>query len=276
MLLADRDEWMRRTGPLYPGLVALCALTRVPWPSGLTPSRDDFTRAAKWFPAVGAAIGLSLMMVCEFLLWMEFAPSLVAMFAIGACVAATGPGRLRGAVATIQRMSPGAAPVDDSLSLAGVLTVVGLLAVQFGSLLATSTDEWGITLFVSEVMSYWCVLFLLHIDGDSPTSRADGPRPARSVDRPHFAVGAVSLPALGFGSAVAGAVALLGLAFAGAVAILSVILVALAAFALGVLLRRRFGRLSDESLATVACLCGLLVFLAFSVAHPATMSPWIQ
>ena len=273
MLVADRDEWMRRTGPLYPGLVALCALTPVPWPRGLSPSREDLTRAAKWFPAVGATVGLVLVIVCELLLWMGFMPSLVAIIAIGTGVAVTGPGRLRGAVTTIERVTPGAPPpVGDGLSATGALTLIGLLAIELGGLLATDIDSWGITLFASEVMAYWCVLLLLHIAGDSPASGVDAPSP--TADRPHFAVGAVSLPALGFGSAVAGAVALLALVFAGAVAILSVILVALAAFGLGMLLRRRFGRLANDSLAAVACLCGLLVLLAFSVAHPATASPW--
>ncbi|MEM9491906.1 MAG: hypothetical protein AAGC55_22360, partial [Myxococcota bacterium] len=53
----DRDEWMRRTGPLYPGLVALCCLTAFPLPSGLRLADDDLARSALWFPVVGGLLG---------------------------------------------------------------------------------------------------------------------------------------------------------------------------------------------------------------------------
>ena len=78
-LLADRDEWMRRAGPFYPGLVALCTLTVAPLPRGLRPNSDDAKRAAKWFPAVGAVLGLALVILCELFLWFGFAPALVAL-----------------------------------------------------------------------------------------------------------------------------------------------------------------------------------------------------
>lgn len=268
-LTAERDEWMRRAGPFYPGLVALCALTVVPWPRGLQPHADDLVRAGKWFPAVGAALGLALAVLCEVLLWMEFTPALVALILVGSGIVATGPGWLRGAVTTTEWASRGGtSPVGDGVSIAGVLTIIGLLALRAGALLAMTTDNWGVSLFLAEVLAHWCIALLLHVGRES--------KPVEQGDYPWLAVGAISFSALGFASAIAGAATIFTLITDGAVALLSLVLVTLAAFGLGALLRHRFGRLSSASLATIAWVCGLLVLLAFSVADPAAVSPWVR
>ena len=162
----------------------------------------------------------------------------------------------------------GLSPVADATSVVGPLALIGLLAMKVAALLATDTDSWAVSLFLAAVMAHWCVLLLLHVGGDQA-----GPDQG---ERPHLAVGPVSLPGFGFGSAIAGAITVFALAVAGAVALLSLVLVALAAVGLGALLRHRFGHLGQRSLATVAAVCGLLVLLAFSLAHPAVVSPWIQ
>ena len=267
-LTPERDEWMRRMGPFYPGLVALCALTVVPLPRGLTPTREDMLRGAKWFPAVGAASGIALAILCELLLWFGLSPAVVALLLVPASLAMTGTGLLLATASTVDDLvSRDRARGLDALGTHGTLALIGLLAVRVVALMSASPDEWGMALFFSEVISYWSVLFLLYIGDllDEPDIR----------DRVFLAVGPISLPALGVGSGVAGGAVIVALWLSGAVVLLATLLAAAIAFALGVLFQRKMGGVSNRSLATIACLCGLLVLLAFSAAHPATVSPWI-
>lgn len=267
--ILDRDEWMRRTGPFYPGLVALCALTIVPLPQGLSPTRDDLRRSAKWFPVVGAAIGATMAVLAKLLLWLELVPAVVAILVIFTTIVLSGSGMIMAVARMAQRMSLTVGRTRDNVLLGvGILALMGVLAIRGVALLGTAPDDWGTALLCSETMAYWTVLFLLYV-GDC----LDEPTTDNTV---RLAVGAVSLPSFGIGSAIAGGIAVAGLLWSGTVVLAAVVLVAAIAFALGVLLQRRYGGLSDTSLATIAIVCEIAVLLAFASAHPATISPWIQ
>lgn len=263
----ERDEWMRRLGPFYPGLVAICSLTAAPLPAGLQPSQDDLLRSATWFPVVGVAVGALLAMVAELLLWCGVVPALAGLLVIAVALMVTGPATATAAARTIVAMR-GSTPRAGGDSPATVLTVVALVAIRVVALLATDTDTWEISLLLSEMTSYWAVLLLLHI-GDAMSE-------PNTDDLPPLAVGSISLPALGLGSAAAAIVLVITLLLSGAVVLLSTLLAAAMAFVFGMLLQRRFGGMSHRSLAAVLFAVGLLVLLVLSVAHPADVSPWMQ
>src|SRR5688572_19131911 len=55
-IVATREDWMRRLGPLYGGAVALVGSTPWRWPIAI---RADETRSSFWVIAVGAPIGFA-------------------------------------------------------------------------------------------------------------------------------------------------------------------------------------------------------------------------
>lgn len=261
---------MRRLGPLYPGLVALCSLSLVPLPAGLLPTADDRLRAAKWFPAVGALFGASLALLAALLSWWGFVPALRAVIIQVAAVGLTGTGLLAGVAWTAQRVARPAGRVEADFAhwLPGTLAIVGLLAVRTAALMALDPDEWTSALMLSEVVAYWSVLFVQSIGQPADVPGAGQPA--------NLAVGQVSLPGLGMASAIAGATAVLVLIMSGVIALMSTLIAVAAAFALDLLLQRRLGGTPSLTLPAIASTCGMLVLLAFAAAHPTSVSPWLR
>jgi adenosylcobinamide-GDP ribazoletransferase len=262
----DRDEWMRRTGPLYPVLVAIWMLTRVPMPRSFEPSSEDLGRAAPWFPLVGALMGAALAVIAAILLETALVPALVAAVVIGLLVAGTGGLGELAATRTADRVRDD----EDAYAPSGSLTIYGLLALAAVvglrglAFLGIDTGTWAAALIVSQAIAHWVPLLLLQL-GDT----LDTPLPRR---------GSVLAGRIGWTvfAIASGATALLALVLGGAAGFLAMLLAGAAAFGVGLLLQRRFGGLTGDGLATAAAACELIVLLCFAAAAPAATSPWVS
>lgn len=261
----DRDEWMRRTGPLYPVLVAVWMLTRVPLPRSFEPSSEDLGRAAPWFPLVGALLGAVLAVVAGVLLATDLVPALVAAAIIGLLIAGTGGLRELGAIRTADRLRDQDDYVPSgTLSIYGLLALAAVVGLRGLALLGIDTGTWTEALIISSAIAHLVPLLLLQL-GDS----LEPPLPERGSVLTHR----LSWTMFGI---VAGGTALLALVLGGLVGLLALFLAGAAAFGIGLIMQRRFGGLTGDGLATAAAACELIVLMCFAAAAPAATSPWVS
>ena len=264
--VADRDEWMRRTGPLYPGLVAVKLLTRLPVLRGAEVNAEDTGRAAPWFAVVGGLAGGALAAVAVLVLGFDLVPAIVAALVIA--LAALLTGALHEAelarTADILGRSGDETPLDTlggRIGLYGILAVVTLFAIRWIVLLGTEPAAWIAAIILSQITIRWSLLLLLKI-GD----RLDEPSTGRSL-----LIGGFSWAAFAIASAIAVVAALF---FGGGTGLLSIVIAALVAFFVGLYFQRRDGGLTSQTLGAASIVCELTVLVCFAVAHPAATSPW--
>ncbi len=259
----DRDEWMRRTGPLYPALVALRLLTRAPVLRGVELTDDDTGRAAVWFTVVGALVGAALALIALIVLAVDLVPAIVAALVLALAMVVTGAlheGQLARAADLLGR-DDDRSGFEGRLGLYGLLAVVILFAMRWILLLGIDRDAWPGALIAGQVAVRWVPLFLLRI-GD----RVEEPEPGRSL-----LIGPFSWAGFGIASGVA-VIAALG--FGGAAGLVSLLLCAGVAFVVGLFFERRYGGLSTATLGAASMVCELTVFACFAIAAPAVTSAW--
>lgn len=164
---AGRDEWMRRTGPFYPLLVAArlqSALTIAP---DLEPSEDDRRRAVPYVPLVGVALGVALALIAWALRGVGMAP--VAAAAVLAVLAAVAGGfRYERAAATVATALT--RRVDLVVTLAATMAVA--LVLRAALLAGVHAGAWTAALIVSLAAgrSVLALALLLSASGDAGDS----------------------------------------------------------------------------------------------------------
>jgi len=266
----DRDEWMRRTGPLYPALVALRLLTRAPVLSGAVPSEEDMARSAVWFPVVGGLVGAALAAIAALVLETDLVAAIGAALVLALAVFATGAIHESGLARTADAL--GSSASDDSrpayerlggeIGFYGLLAVLAVIAVRGILLLGTRPTEWAGALVASQIAMRWTLLLLLRI-GD----RLGSPEPGRRT----LSVGPFSWAVFGVASAFA---VIASMIFGSGIALLSLVLSALVAFLVGLYFQKREGGLTSDSLGAASIVCELTVLVVFAAAFPAHASPW--
>jgi hypothetical protein len=246
----DRDEWMRRLGPLYPGAVALRQTTAVRWPAVLDTAGDDRARAAPWMVGLGAAIG-----ACA---WS-------AAWLLGALGAAPALG---GAVALVVATALGAAVVEAGVARrfeawwasTGAVAVTGLVVVRATALLAIAPSAWLGVLISAPLAGRFAALL-------AQRTGADGGHRRDLVVGPSswFTVAAVGLAVVVATSALAGTGGLVG-----------VLIAAAAAFALAGWLRHTGSGVDADGLALAAAIGELAVLVCAAIDHTAVASPFVE
>jgi adenosylcobinamide-GDP ribazoletransferase len=262
----DRDELMRRTGPLYPGLVAVRQLTSAPALGRAVPTRDDAKRAAVWFPAVGGLVGGLLALLALLVLEIGLVPAIAGALVVAAATIVTGALHERGFARSIEALLGGggepAYQPSGALGLYGVVSVIALLAARGVFLLGIDAHAWVGAIIVSQMVLRWSPVFLQRI-GDPLGEASPGERT--------LLVGQVSWIGLALGS---GFVLVIAILFAGWTGILSLVIAAGVAFAVGLFYQRREGGLTGDTLAAASVVCELAVLLCFAAARAASVSPW--
>lgn len=266
--ILDRDEWMRRTGPLYPGLVALRELTVLPVLRSVEPTTDDRTRAAPWFPAVGGLVGGLIALSALIVLATDLVPAIAGVLALVLALALTGGSFETGLARAVENLVAREDSDDPygprAIGMAGVAAIAASIALRVFLLLGIDPAWWVGAIITSQVVLRWVPVFLLKL-GD----RLGEPE----VGRRSLLVGPVSWAALAIGSGFALLCAIL---FGGGVGLLALIMSAGLAFGAGVFFQRRYSGLSDTSLSAAAVACELVVLLVFAASHAAVVSPWVS
>lgn len=263
----DRDEWMRRTGPLYPALVAVRELSALPVLRGIEPTADDRVRSAPWFPAIGGLIGGLVGLVALGLLATKLVPAIAGVAALAVAVALSAAVFEVGLARVVDKLAAG--DVDDDpygrrvLGVPGFAAVAAVMALRVILLLGIEPSWWIGALLTSQVVLRWVPVFLLRL-GDRLGEALPGER--------SLLVGPVTWPGLAIGTGFA---ALCAILFGGGMGALALVVAAAAAFGAGLLFQRRYGGLTSHTLAASAVLCELLVLLVFAASHAAVASPWI-
>jgi len=262
----DRDEWMRRTGPLYPAMVALRQLTRLPVLRGVTPTLEDLTRAAPWYAAIGGLVGGLVALAAMLVQATDMVPAIAGATAVALSVI-LGGGLHEGGFARAVELIAGGADREqpyarEALGLYGVVAVISLLAARALLLLGIAPGSWIGALILGHIALGWVPVFLSRV-GDKVGEPLPGERT--------LLCGQPSWASVGIG---AGFAVVVGVLFGGGVGILALVAAAAVAFGLGLFFQRRYNGLSASSLAASGVVCELVVLLIFAAAHPATASPW--
>lgn len=267
----DRDEWMRRSGPLYPGLVALRCLTRLPLPAGLAqPTAEDVQRAAAWFPVVGGLLGGVLAGVLAVGLGLGLVPAVAVALALVLEPVLTGglheAGVARVAGETARGLGGGDDGADGDGGVVGPVAVGAVLVVRAIGLLGVAAGAWVGALVVSRMVGRWAVLVMDRL-GDGQEKAAPGaPGPQGHAG---LRVGNRSWVPLAIGGA---ATAVVALWLGGSTGIVA----ALGGTTVAALLARRTRGIGEHRLAAAAVLCEVVVLLIFAARVPAAISPWIH
>lgn len=265
----DRDEWMRRTGPLYPGIVALRNLTVVRLPRVLEPTEDDLARSAPWFAVIGALVGGILALAAILLLRADLVPAIAGGIVLVLAVVVSGALHEVGLTRSVDVLAAGSSDdtyydtPDTRSGLYGLLALMGLFTVRALGLLGTDTDVWVAAIVISQITLRWSVLLLLKI-GDR---LGDPPRAPRTL-----MVGEFSWAMFGAATAIASVIAVI---LAGGLGLATLVVAALLAFGVGLFFQRKFGGLNRHSLGAASVICEVSVLICFAAAHPAASSPWV-
>ncbi len=254
--VANREEWMRRTGPLYPGIIALRRQTALPILSSTETTDDDLRRAAGWSSLIGAGLGAMLAIVALTFAALDVSPTVAAAFVVLVGLIATGAQHERGLATTVERLAGTASYTRQTLGAPGVIALFATLGLRGACLVGTNTDAWIGALIVSQTVIPAVSVLLLKVADhtDAPLARGRG----------------LMFGVIGWGTVgvAAGVAAVASLVFGGVVGLLTLIVAGLCAFGLGLALQRRDGGVGTDTLASIALACELVVLLGFAIAYP--------
>ncbi len=174
-----RDEWMKRTGPFYPLLVAFRLHTRLPIAATLEPTEEDVRRASPWIMGVAFLLGGGLALCATFLRWSPLVPAIAATLLISCAAFVTGAYSERGLVASVQGLWGDGVSTGSGHLLAAVL-------VRLGLVLGTAPHAWPAAFVLAAVSGKLAYLVAERLPwdmGDDPDNRrspiAEGLTPAR-------------------------------------------------------------------------------------------------
>ncbi|MCE9575950.1 MAG: hypothetical protein K8W52_22555, partial [Deltaproteobacteria bacterium] len=174
--MRDRDEWMRRLGPLYPAMLAVRRTTIVRAP-GLGAIADDLARSAPWMVALGALTGFVGYAGAWLAARWGASPLLAAGLALAGILIAGG--------AVVE--SEAARWAERRAGKSGAVVAATTALVRFAALAQVPAGRWLSALVMSELIARWAALLLQRL-GDPILDDAD---------RPGFAVGEVSWGVVG-------------------------------------------------------------------------------
>lgn len=256
---------MRRLGPLYPALVALGGLTRVPLPRGLEPTRDDLGSSTLWLPVVGGLIGAAMAGVIELFLALGLVPAIAGALGLLAGLALTGGMLELGLARAAELAARATSPTADEPRLAGVLAIGALPALRALGLLGMAQGAWLAALVTAVMVARWCPL-LAH------ASALGIKMPA--PERARFTL--VTGPATPARMVAAGAITVAIALWLGRGTGLLAVLIGLATYAASLWLAHRSARsVTSHGLAAAAAITELAVLFVFAAAHPAVTSAWV-
>jgi cobalamin synthase len=257
----DREEWMRRLGPLYPGAVAIRQTTAMRW-GDLRATTDDTLRSAPWMVAVGAVLGIGAWLAG----WLvgqlgvtaalQGAIAIAALTALGAALLDVGLAR------TVERWL--ARDRDESgIGPAGTIALVTAALVRVVALISIRPSLWLAALVVAPLVGRWSALALQRL--------GDLLEPPLS-ERRSLVVGEVSWGALGLVTLLVSVIAVLGLGWP---SLLILLAVGAIAFAIGLAVEKQRGGLDADTLAAVAALCEVIALVGAAAIAPAVASAWV-
>jgi adenosylcobinamide-GDP ribazoletransferase len=265
--VADRDEWMRRLGPLYPGAVAIRQTTAMRWPADLRATIDDAVRAAPWMVVIGGLIGVAAWLVGWLVGQLGVAPAvrgavaIVSLSLFGAAILDVGLAR------TIERwfgrdgddVAPGGL---GAIGAAGTTALLAGAVVRVVAFLAIRPSAWLAALVVTPLVGRWAALALQSLGEviEPPVA-----------DRRSLLVGDV-----GWGQAivVTAAVAVVAVVALGWAALLILVVAAAVGFGIGLATERSRGGLDGQTLAATAAVCEVVALIGIAAIAPALASPW--
>lgn len=259
--MADRDEWMRRLGPLYPGAVAIRQTTAVRWPSDLRTTSEDAERSAPWVVVIGAVLGVAAWLVGWTAGLLGVVPALRGALAVVTLTALTAALLDLGLARTVERWM-GRADDDPALGPAGTTALLSGALLRMVAVVSIRPSAWLAALVVAPLVGRWSALCLQRL-GDVLEPPVSGRR--------SLLVGGVTWWQVGIVTALVAIVAVLGLGFA---ALLILAAVGALIFVLGLVVERNRGGLDGHALAAVAALAELGALIGVAALAPALTSPW--
>ncbi|HLG56553.1 MAG TPA: adenosylcobinamide-GDP ribazoletransferase [Vicinamibacterales bacterium] len=236
-------------------LVAIQFLTRLPVPAGRDLPADALAESARFFPLVGAivgvgAIGIDLLVgsragrhVSVVLILLYFVAVTGGLHEDGLADAADGfgGGWTKDRVLAIMR--------DSNIGSFGALALGFSLLARFVFLTGMSAASFHGVLLAGQVLNRWATLPLMHWLPSARSDDGQGARVARKTSTTSLVIGTVF--AVIIASAACGVTALLMIAVAGGVAALT-----------GAYYRRRIGGITGDCLGATCQLTEAAVYLA--------------
>jgi len=137
-----RDDWMKRTGPFYPLLVAFRLHSELPVANQLEPTEEDLSQVAPWIMGVAIVWGGALALLATALLWSPLVPAIAATLLVAVAAFVTGAYAERGLVRLVLRQPEADAHLGSGHLLAAAL-------VRLGILLGTAPSAWVPALVLS-------------------------------------------------------------------------------------------------------------------------------
>jgi cobalamin synthase len=246
----DRDEWMRRLGPVYPGLVALARTTALVAPETPRATEADLGRSAAWVIAVGALVGGAGWIVVKLLVEIGATPALAALAAVMA------GGLIAGAIG-----ERGLARYMARARLGEPLTIGSTALVKWVALVSVAPPRWMAVLLVGPIVGRWSAVFLQALADPAPFERS-----TRSL-----VVGQPTFPVIAILTGLVCGAAILGLGWTGAI---GVGLSAIIAFTIGLRSQRKSGGIDGDVVAAAAVFGELVLVVVAAMGFPTPISPW--
>jgi adenosylcobinamide-GDP ribazoletransferase len=267
--MADRDEWMRRLGPLYPGAVAIRQTTAMRWPVDLRATADDAVRAAPWMVVIGGVLGSVAFAVGWIVGKLGVAPAVSGALAILTLSVLSAAILDVGLARTVERWLRGlpdvdapAIAADSGLGAPGVSVLLATAMLRVVAIIAIRPSAWFAALVLAPLIGRWAALALQRL-GDV----LEPPAP----ERRSLIVGEVGWGQVAVVTALVALLAVLGLGWS---SLLILAVVAAVAFGIGLASERKRGGLDSHGLAAVAAVCEVIALIGAAAIAPAVLSPW--
>lgn len=248
----DRDEWMRRLGPVYPGLVALARTTALVAPETPRATEADLGRSAAWMIAVGAVVGAAGWLAVKLVIRIGATPALAALVAVMAA------GLIGGAIS-----ERGLARWMARARLGEPLTIGSAALIRWVGLVSVAPTRWMAVLFVGPIVGRWSAVFLQALADPAPFERS-----TRSL-----VVGQPTFPVIAILTGLVCAAAILGLGWTG---VIGVAAAAVIAFLVGLRAQRRSGGIDGDVVAAAAVLGEIVIVIVSAMGFPTPISPWTR
>jgi hypothetical protein len=240
-VVASREDWQKRLGPLYGGAVALVHSTPWRWPDAIT---TDETRSAGWVVALGMPIGLVAAAVAALAKSVGLPLPLAAILGLAALTAASAALIEKGVVERVDREGYDA----RTPSVAAILVLVFGTLIRAGAIISVAPEHWLGVFVATAVAGRWAAVFLQAL-GDP-------------ILDDHASRSLVATPApMWLTAALSGAVAVLVIFALGKAGVVVIAVTAAIAFGLGLDAQRRDRGLSAPVVACAAAIGELCVLL---------------
>jgi hypothetical protein len=236
--VSNREDWMRRLGPLYGGAVALVHSTPWRWPDAV----GNEARSSFWVVAIGAPIGLVAWIVAALVRAAGMPSSIAALLGLATLSLASAALVERGVVERLDGRHATAPSVTS------ILVLVFTTLVRAAAITALPASIWLGVFVATSLAGRWAAVFLQAL-GD-PILDDDAPRSLVATPAPAWLTAALSL-----GVAVIVVIAL------GKAGIVALALTAAISFGLGLDAQRRDRGLSSPVVAMAAAVGELAVLL---------------